>query len=102
MNIMNIYFVYHSLIADSSDKGSHGRQKKSNIESNVILQILSTVDSTGTNIGAWKYQRHNVPTIVRNGRFVRPDHRCAVTTRYFTHEVDFCRFRSKRSSDSER
>ena len=67
-------YVY-SLIADLSDKGSHGGQKKSNIESKVTLQILSTVDSTGKNIGARKYQRHNVPTIVRNGRFVRPDHR---------------------------
>ena len=32
----------YSLIADSSDKGSHGRQTKSNRESKVTLQILST------------------------------------------------------------
>ena len=44
----------YSLIADSSDKGSDRRQKKSNIESKVTLQILSTVDSTGKNIGARK------------------------------------------------
>ena len=72
---------YYSLIADSSDKGSHGGQKKSNIESSVTLQILTAVDSTETNIGARKFQRHNVTTIIRNGRFVRPDHRSAVTTR---------------------
>ena len=41
----------YSLIADSSDRGSHGGQKKSNIESKVTLQILSPVDSTGKNIG---------------------------------------------------
>ena len=76
-----IYIYVYSLIADSSDKGSHGGQKKSNIESNVTLQILSTVDSKGTNIGVRKWPRHNVPTIVRNGRFVRPDHRGAVTIR---------------------
>ena len=70
-----------SLIADSSDKSSHGRQNKSNIESKVTLQILSAVDSKGKNIGARKFQRHNVTTIVRNGRFVRPDHWTAVTTR---------------------
>ena len=70
-----IYIYIYSLVADSSDKGSHGHQKKSKIESNVTLQILSTVDSTGKNIGARKFQRHNVTTIVRNGRFVRPDHR---------------------------
>ena len=70
-----------SLIADSSDKGSHGGQKKSNIESNVTLQILSAVDSKGKNIGVRKWPPHNVTTIVRNCRFVRPDHRSAVTTR---------------------
>ena len=43
--------AYISVIADSSDKDSDRRQKKSNIESKVTLQILSTVDSTGTNIG---------------------------------------------------
>ena len=72
----HIYTLYiYSLIADSSDKGSHGGQKKSNIESKVTLQILSTVDSTGKITGAQKYQPHSVPTIVRNGRFVRSDHR---------------------------
>ena len=76
--------------------------KTKTTESNVTLQILSTVDSTGKNKGARKYQCHNVTSIVRNGRFVRPDHRCAITTRYFTHEVDFYRFRSKCSSNSER
>ena len=75
-----IYIYIYSLIADSSDKGSHGGQKKS-IESNVTLQILSAVDSKGTNIGARKWPPHSVTTIVRNGRFVRPDHRSAVTTR---------------------
>ena len=72
---------YNSLIADLSDKGSHGGQKKSNVESNAILQILSAVDSKGKSIGARKCLCDNVPTIVRNGCFVRPDHRCAVTTR---------------------
>ena len=76
-----IYIYMYSLIADSSDKGSHGSQKKSNIESKVTLHILSTVDSKGKNIGARKLRHHNVTTIVRNGRFVRPDHRTAVTTR---------------------
>ena len=71
----------YSLIADSSDKGSDSGQKNNNIESKVTLQILSTVDSTGKNIGARKWSPHNVTTIVRNGRFVRPDHRSAVTTR---------------------
>ena len=71
----------YSLLADSSDKGSDRRQHKGNIESKVTLQIRSTVDSTGTNVGARKCQRHNITTIVRNGRFVRPDHRTAVTTR---------------------
>ena len=75
------YTYYSLMIADSSDNGSHGGQKKSNKESKVILQILSTVDSTGKNIGARKLRHHNVTTIVRNGRFVRPDHRTAVTTR---------------------
>ena len=80
--IIYIYIhIYDSLIADSSDKGSHGGQKKNNIEWNVTLQILSTVDSTGKNIGARKWPAQNVTTIVRNGRFVRPDHRSAVTTR---------------------
>ena len=75
---------HYSLIADSSDKGSHGGQKKSNIESNVTLQMLSAVDSIdskGKNVGARKWPRHNVTTIVQNGRFVRPDHRSVVTTR---------------------
>ena len=67
--------MYNSLMADSSDKGSHGGQKKSNIESKVTLQILSAVDSKGKNIGARKWPPQNVTTIVRNGRFVRPDHR---------------------------
>ena len=71
----------NSLIADSSDKGSHGGQKKNNIESKITFQILSAVDSKGENIGARKLRHHNVTTIVRNGRFVRPDHRTAVTTR---------------------
>ena len=71
----------YSLIADSSDKGSDRGQQKNNIESKVTLQIFSTVDSTGKNIVARKCQRHNVTTIVRNGRFVRPDNRTAVTTR---------------------
>ena len=75
------YIYVYSLIADSSDKGSDGGQKKSNIESKVTLQILSTVDSKEKNIGARKWVRHNVTTIVRNGRFVRHDHRSAVTTR---------------------
>jgi len=97
-----IISIVNSLIADSSEMGFHGRQKKSSIESDVTLQILSAVDSKGTNIGARKWVRHNVTTIVRNGRFVRPDHRSAVTTRYFTHEVGFYRFRSERSSNSER
>ena len=73
------YILYNSLIADSSDKGSDRRQKKSNLESKVTLQILSTVDSKGTNIGARKLVHHNVTNIVRNGRFVHPDHRTAVT-----------------------
>ena len=73
-------YVY-SLIADLSDKGSHGGQKKSNIESKVALQILSAVDSKGKNIGARKWPPHNVTTTFRNGRFVRPDHRSVVTTR---------------------
>ena len=76
-----IHIYRYSLIADSSDKDSHGGQKKSNIESKVALQILSAVDSKEKNIGARKWPRHNVTTIVRNGRFVRPDHRSAVTTR---------------------
>ena len=73
-------YIIDSLISES-DKGSHGGQKKSYIESNVTLQIFSTVDSTGKNIGARKWGPHNVTTIVRNGRFVRSDHRSAVTTR---------------------
>ena len=76
-----MYIYIYSLIADSSDKVSHGRQKKNNIESNVTLQILYAVDSKGKNVGARKWPRHNVTTIVRNGRFVRPDHRSSVTTR---------------------
>ena len=79
MYIHNVCIFPNS--CDSSDKGSHGGQKKSNIESKVTLQILSTVDPTGTNIGAQKYQPNNVTSIVRTGRFVRPDHRTAVTTR---------------------
>ena len=67
-----IYIYIYSLIADSSDKGSDSGQKNSNIESTVTLQMLSTVDSKGTNIGARKMRHHNLPTIVRNGRFVRP------------------------------
>ena len=54
-------YVY-SLIADSSDKGSDSGQKKSNIESEVTLQILSTVDSTGTNISA-----HSLAVFSRHG-----------------------------------
>ena len=69
------YIYVYSLIADSSDKGSDSGQKKSNIESKATLQILSAVDSEGKNIGVRKLRHHNVPTIVRNGRFVRPDHR---------------------------
>ena len=42
-----IIIIINSLIADSSDKGSHGGQNKNNIESTVILQILSAVDSKG-------------------------------------------------------
>ena len=68
------------LIADSSDKGSDSGQKKSNIESKVTLQIRSKVDSKGKHIGARKLVHNTVTTIVRNGRFVRPDHRTAVTT----------------------
>ena len=71
---------YSFLISDSSDKGSDRRQKKSNIESKVTLHILSAVDSKGKNVGPRKLRHQNVPTIVRNGRFVRPDHRSAVTT----------------------
>ena len=48
--------MLHSLIADSSDKGSDRGQNKSNIESTVTLHILSTVDSKGTNIGARKLE----------------------------------------------
>ena len=79
--IYTIYIYIYFLIADSSDKGFDGCQKKSNLESKVTLQILSTVDSKGTNMGARKLVHHNVTTIVRNGRFVRPDHRTALTTR---------------------
>ena len=78
---MHICIYIYSLIADSSDKGSDRRQKKNNIESKGTLQILSAADSKGENIGARKLRHHNVPTIVRNGRFARPDHRSAVTTR---------------------
>ena len=49
-----IYICVFPLIADSSDKGSHSGQKKSNLESKVTLQILSTVESKGENIGAQK------------------------------------------------
>ena len=97
-----IHICIYSLIADSSDKGSDRGQKKSNIESKVTLQILSTVESKGKDIGARKWNPHNVPRIVRNDRFVRPDHRSGRPTRSFAHEVDFCRFRSKHSSNSER
>ena len=76
-----IYIYSYFLIADSSDKGSDSRQNKNNIESKVTLQILSAVDSKGKHIGARKLLHHNVTTIVRNGRFVRPDHRSAVRTR---------------------
>ena len=93
-----IMMMINSLIADSSDKGSHGRQKKSNIESNVALQILSTVDSKGTNIGAQKLRTNNVSSIVRNDRFVCPDHRIRVFRRPLRVEVDFCRFRSHSES----
>ena len=41
-----IYIYIYSLTADSSYKGSDRGQKKSNLESKVTLQILSTVDST--------------------------------------------------------
>ena len=52
--------ICYSLIADSSDRGSHGGRKKSDIESNVTLQILSAVDSIGTNIGARKCSHHDM------------------------------------------
>ena len=79
--IIYIYIYTYSLIADWSHKGSDRGQNKSKIESTVTLQILSTVNSKGKYIGARKWPRHNVTTIVRNDRFVRPDHRTAVTTR---------------------
>ena len=96
--VIYIYIYMHSLIADSSDKGSDRGQKKNNIESKVILQILSTVQSKGKNIGAQKLRTNNVTSIVRNGRFVRPDYRRRVHVRDLRVEVGFCRFRSHSES----
>ena len=87
-----IISIVNSLIADSSDKGSNGRQKKSNRESKVTFQILSTVESKGTNIGARKWPPHNVTRIVRNDHFVRPDHRSHGQVRDLRVEVVFLPF----------
>ena len=95
---VHTYMCIYSLIADSSDKGSDRGQKKSNIESKVTLQILSTVESKGTNIGAQKLRQNNVSSIVRNDRFVSPDHRRRVFSCPLRVEVDFCSFRSRSES----